>query len=64
MANKVGAKNSGGKTAGPLPATGNTGKRRGNQLLVLGECTHRLVTSGISLVAHLSGQTVRSQRRK
>ena len=35
--NREGAKNSGGKTAGLLPAPGNTGKRQGDQPVVLAE---------------------------
>ena len=41
-----------------------TGKRRQDRLLVLGGCTHLLMTSAISLVPHLSGQTQRHQCRK
>ena len=62
--NREGAKNSGGKRAGRLPAHVITGKRRPGRLLVLGEYTHRLVISGISLVGYLSGQTQRHQWRK
>ena len=64
VSNREGAKNSGGKRAGRLPAQVNTGNRRRGRLLVLGECTHRLVISGISLVRYLSGQTQRHQWRK
>ena len=38
----------GGKKAGLQPATGNKGKRQVDRLLVLGGCTHRSETSGIS----------------
>ena len=40
----------------------STGKRQVDRLLVLGGCTHSLVTSGFSLVPYLSGQTLRCQR--
>ena len=39
-----------------------TGKRRQDRLMVLGECTHRSETSGISLVSNPSGQTQGRQR--
>ena len=61
---REGAKNSGGKIADLLPATGNTGKRQVYQPLVLGECTHRPEISIITLVTDLSGQTHRHQCRK
>ena len=62
--NREGAKNSGGKKAGLQPATGNTGTHQVDRLLVLGGCTHLLMTSENPLVRYLSGQTQRGQRRK
>ena len=62
--NREGAKNSGGKKAGLLPATGKYRYRRPDRLVVLGDYTLRQVTSENSLVRYLSGQTQRGQRRE
>ena len=45
MVNREGAKNSGGKKAGLLPATGNTGKRRPHRALIAVYFRLRQVTS-------------------
>ena len=64
-ANREGAKkNSGGKRQAYYQTQVSTGKRQADLLLVLGECTHRPETSGITLASHLSGQTQRRQRWK
>ena len=55
-------KNSGEKRQAHYQPQLSTGKRRGDRPVVLGGCTHLLVTSGISLVRYLSGQTQRSQQ--
>ena len=56
-------KNSGGKRQAHYQPHVCTGKRRPDQLMVLGYYTHRPGTSGITLVRYLSGQTERRQRR-
>ena len=63
ICNREGAKNSGGKRAGLLPATGSTGNRGTDRLLIAVYFCLSLLTSEFSLVAHLSGQSQRRQRR-